>query len=64
MTFDRLCIPANKCNGCFNGGRYTVVSKSPVTAALYDANSGGNFGPRMRKAGFDGIFVKGISEKL
>ena len=45
------------------GGRYTVVSKSPVTDGFNDANSGGNFGPYMKRAGFDAIFVKGISEK-
>lgn len=49
--------------GAFMGGRYTVVSKSPVTGGFNDANSGGSFGPQMRRAGFDGIFVKGISEK-
>jgi aldehyde:ferredoxin oxidoreductase len=49
-------------SGAFLGGRYTVVSKSPVTGGWNDANSGGNFGPLMRKSGFDGIFVKGISE--
>ena len=45
------------------GGRYTVVSKSPVYNGFNDSNSGGNFGPYMKKAGFDAIFVKGISEK-
>jgi len=47
----------------FMGGRYTVVSKSPVTGGFNDANSGGNFGPYMKKSGFDAIFVKGMSEK-
>ena len=45
------------------GGRYTVVSKSPVTGGFNDANSGGNFGPYMKKSGFDAIFVKGISDE-
>ncbi len=45
------------------GGRFTVCSKSPITGGLNDCNGGGNFGPFMRKAGFDAIFVKGISEK-
>ncbi|NLA86772.1 MAG: aldehyde ferredoxin oxidoreductase, partial [Clostridiales bacterium] len=49
--------------GAFLGGRYTVVSKSPVTGGWNDANSGGHFGPLMKKSGFDGVFVKGISEK-
>ena len=43
-------------------GRYTVVSKSPVTGGFNDANSGGNYGTYMKKAGFDAVFVKGISE--
>ena len=47
----------------FMGGRYTVVCKSPVTNGFNDANSGGNFGPYMKKSGFDAVFVKGISEK-
>ncbi len=49
--------------GALMGGRYTVVCKSPVTGGWNDANSGGNFGPQMRRAGFDGIFVRGISKK-
>jgi len=47
----------------FLGGRFAVVSKSPVTGGFNDASAGGNFGPFMRKAGFDAVFVKGISEK-
>lgn len=47
----------------FMGGRYTVVSKSPVTGGFNDANSGGNFGPYIKRSGFDAVFVKGISEK-
>lgn len=47
----------------FFGGRYMVVSKSPVTGMWNDANSGGYFGAQLRHSGFDGVFVKGISEK-
>jgi aldehyde:ferredoxin oxidoreductase len=49
--------------GALFGGRYTVVSKSPVTGGWNDANSGGAFGPEMKRAGFDGIFVSGVSGK-
>lgn len=45
------------------GGRYTTVHKSPVTGGWNDANSGGFFGPELKKAGFDALFVNGISEK-
>jgi len=47
----------------FFGGRYTTVHKSPVTGGWNDANSGGFFGPELKKAGYDALFVKGCSEK-
>jgi aldehyde:ferredoxin oxidoreductase len=43
--------------------RYVAVAKSPKTGTFGDANSGGTFGPAMKAAGFDGVIVKGISEK-
>ena len=50
-------------NAAFLGGRYTVVSKSPVTGGWNDANSGGSFGAQLKKAGFDGVFVTGIASE-
>ncbi len=49
--------------GALFGGRYTVVCKSPVTKGWNDANSGGFFGPELKKAGFDGVIVTGVSKK-
>ena len=49
--------------GALFGGRYTVVCKSPVTGGWNDANSGGFFGPELKRAGFDGVFVSGASKK-
>jgi aldehyde:ferredoxin oxidoreductase len=57
-----LSGPTNA-TGPLLGGRYTVVCKSPVTNMWNDANSGGSFGPLLRKSGYDAVFVKGISEK-
>ncbi|MCH5344614.1 MAG: aldehyde ferredoxin oxidoreductase family protein [Acetatifactor sp.] len=54
--------PLNNTDALF-GGRYTVVSKSPVTGGWNDANSGGFFGERLRQSGYDAIFVSGISPK-
>lgn len=54
--------PLNNTKALF-GGRYTVVSKSPVTGGWNDANSGGFFGERLKKSGYDAIFVNGISDK-
>ncbi|MCP4135702.1 MAG: aldehyde ferredoxin oxidoreductase family protein [bacterium] len=44
-------------------GRYMVVGKSPLTGTWGDSNSGGSFGPALKKCGVDGIFFTGISKK-
>jgi aldehyde:ferredoxin oxidoreductase len=44
------------------GGRYMAVCKSPLTGGWGDANSGGYFGSELKAAGWDAIFVSGISE--
>jgi len=44
-------------------GRYTVVGRSPLTGAWADANSGGDFGPYLKFAGFDGVFFTGVSPR-
>ena len=42
-------------------GRFMVAAKSPLTGGWGDANGGGKFGPALRAAGYDGIFVRGVS---
>lgn len=49
--------------GAFESGRYHVVGKSPLTGILGDSNSGGQFGPWLRFAGYDGIVVEGASDE-
>lgn len=44
-------------------GRYCVVTKSPLTGGWGDSNSGGHFGPNIKFAGYDAVFINGISEK-
>lgn len=44
-----------------SGTRYTVVGKSPLTGTWGDANSGGEFGPYLKFAGYDAVFFTGIS---
>lgn len=41
------------------GGRYSVATKSPLTGTATSANSGGVFGYKLKKAGFDGVVVSG-----
>jgi len=51
--------------GIFSGtpapfsGRYMVVGKSPLTGTWANPNSGGTFGPEIKKCGYDGILIKG-----
>jgi aldehyde:ferredoxin oxidoreductase len=45
-------------------GRFHVMGlKSPLTGSIGSANSGGKWGPMLKFAGFDGLFVEGKSEK-
>lgn len=44
-------------------GRFTVCARSPLTGLWGEANSGGNFGPKLKFAGYDGIIITGISSK-
>src|SRR3972149_11508188 len=45
------------------GARFCVVCKSPMTGGWGGANSGGIFGPTLKFAGYDAVFVTGISPK-
>lgn len=44
-------------------GRCGLVSKSPLTGLYLDSQAGGSFGPQLKKAGFDALVVKGVSER-
>jgi aldehyde:ferredoxin oxidoreductase len=46
-----------------SAARYSVVAKSPQTGIWGHANSGGSFGPALKKSGYDGIIFQGISPK-
>ncbi|MBW8017620.1 MAG: aldehyde ferredoxin oxidoreductase family protein [Planctomycetes bacterium] len=45
------------------GGRYMVVTKSPLSGTIASSNSGGFFGAELKKAGYDLIIFEGKSEK-
>ena len=44
------------------GNRFTAVCKSPSTGGWGDANCGGDFGPYLKFAGWDGILMYGQAE--
>ena len=41
------------------GGRYSVITKSPLTGAVACSNSGGFFGAELKNAGWDMIIFEG-----
>lgn len=43
------------------GGRYTVITKSPLTGAIACSNSGGYWGAELKMAGWDMIIFEGAS---
>ena len=45
------------------GGRYSIVTKGPLTGAIACSNSGGYFGAEMKFAGWDMIVFEGASPK-
>ena len=45
------------------GGRYTVVTKGPLTGAIACGNSGGYWGAELKFAGWDMIIFEGKSPK-
>jgi len=45
------------------GSRYDVSAKSPLTGTCTSANSGGFFGPAMKRAGFDAVVFTGRAVK-
>lgn len=45
-------------------GRMSMVSKSPLTGTIFDSNSGGFWGPGLKKAGFDALILSGRAEEL
>ncbi len=44
------------------GGRYSVITKSPLTGAIACSNSGGFIGAELKSAGWDMIIFEGKSE--
>ncbi len=45
------------------GGRYSVITKGPLTGAIACSNSGGFFGAELKHAGWDMIIFEGRSPK-
>lgn len=48
--------------GAPSSSRYDISAKSPQTGAIGHSNSGGHFGMHLKRAGWDGIVVRGRSD--
>ncbi|HPE61492.1 MAG TPA: aldehyde ferredoxin oxidoreductase family protein [Thiolinea sp.] len=45
------------------GGRYSVITKGPLTHAIACSNSGGRFGAELKNAGYDLLIIEGRAPK-
>ncbi|UCE31369.1 MAG: aldehyde ferredoxin oxidoreductase family protein [Burkholderiales bacterium] len=45
------------------GGRYSVITKGPLTGAIACSNSGGYWGAELKMAGWDMVIVEGKADK-
>lgn len=45
------------------GGRYMVITKSPLTGTIACSNSGGYWGPEIKNAGYDIVVLEGKADK-
>lgn len=43
--------------------KFQVTTKGPETGHYLCSNSSGDFGPRLRQAGFDGLIIEGVSTR-
>ncbi len=56
-------------NGPFTGtpvqtsARTCLVTRSPLTGSILDSHCGGHFGPRLKAAGFDYLWITGRADK-
>ncbi len=62
---NKLILMTGPLTGTFatSAGRLMWITKAPLTGTIGCSNSGGQFGPELKFAGFDGVIFEGKSEK-
>ncbi len=50
--------------GAPNSGRFSALTLSPLTGLIVHSSCGGPFGTALKRAGYDGIVIKGIADEL
>lgn len=61
---NKLIYITGPATGCAvpTGGRYMVITKSPLTGMIASSNSGGIWGAKLKYAGWDAIIVEGKAD--
>lgn len=49
--------------GAPSSSRFNISTKSPLTGGIASSNCGGTFGLKLRKAGYEGIIIRGKAER-
>jgi len=49
--------------GAPTSGRYSVITRSPLTGTIFDSNSGGHFGVQLKRSGRDAVIIEGRAEQ-
>jgi len=60
LTFAPSVVTGAPITGC---SRFTVTAKSPLTGAVGDTQCGGNWGAKLKHAGFDAVVIRGRSRR-
>ncbi len=58
LVFAPSVVTGAPVTGC---SRFTVTAKSPLTGAVGDTQCGGNWGAKLKHAGFDAVVIRGRS---
>lgn len=58
---NKLVVATGPLNGTGapTSGRYSVITRSPLTRTIFDSNSGGHFGAQLKRSGWDAVVVEG-----
>ncbi|MFZ5646449.1 MAG: aldehyde ferredoxin oxidoreductase family protein [Bacillota bacterium] len=49
--------------GAPGSGRFSLVSRSPLTGTIFDSNAGGYWGIMLKKCGYDALIIEGVGSR-
>ena len=55
--------PVTGISGIPTVGRWSIITKSPITNTIYEGNAGGKFGAELKFSGFDFIIIEGKANR-